>query len=106
MLTVKTPEEVLSLLETAFPPSPRPEEVPLAEARGRVLFAPVERMPTAGFPHTVTRDTPRAARAPMSWTVSCRPAGSTLWPGRTSSPLKMRLAPGAALLQTPMVPPP
>ena len=42
MLTVKTPEEVLSLLETAFPPSPRPEEVPLAEARGRVLFAPVE----------------------------------------------------------------
>lgn len=42
MLTVKTPEEVLSVLETAFSPSPRPEEVPLREARGRVLFAPVE----------------------------------------------------------------
>ena len=42
MLTVKTPEEVLSILETAFPSSPRPEEVPLTGARGRVLFAPVE----------------------------------------------------------------
>ena len=41
MLTVKTPEEVLHILETAFPPSPRPEEVPLAEALGRVLFAPI-----------------------------------------------------------------
>lgn len=42
MLTVKTPEEVLSILETAFSPAPRPEEVPLSEARGRVLSAPVE----------------------------------------------------------------
>lgn len=42
MLTVKTPEEALSILEAAFPPSPRPEDVPLHEARGRVLFAPVE----------------------------------------------------------------
>lgn len=42
MLTVKTPEEVLRLLETEFSPRPVPEEVPLSEARGRVLFAPVE----------------------------------------------------------------
>ena len=42
MLTVKTPEEVLSILETAFSPEPRPEDVPLSEARGRVLFAPVK----------------------------------------------------------------
>lgn len=42
MLTVKTPDEVLSILNTAFPPSPVPEEVSLSEARGRVLFAPVE----------------------------------------------------------------
>ena len=42
MLTVKTPEEALHIVETAFPPRPSPEEVPLAEARGRVLFAPVE----------------------------------------------------------------
>lgn len=41
MLTVKTPEEVLVILETAFPPRPMPEEVPLEEARGRVLCAPV-----------------------------------------------------------------
>ena len=41
MLTVKTPEEVLVILETAFPPRPVPEEVPLEEARGRVLCAPV-----------------------------------------------------------------
>lgn len=41
MLTVKTPEEVLHILETAFPPSPRPEEVPLAEALGRVLIASI-----------------------------------------------------------------
>ena len=42
MLSVKTPEEVLSILEAAFPPCPRPEEVSLCEALGRVLFAPVE----------------------------------------------------------------
>lgn len=42
MLTVKTPDEVLYILETAFLSSPTPEEVPLSEARGRVLFAPVE----------------------------------------------------------------
>ena len=42
MLTVKTPDEVLSILETAFPSAPTPEEIPLPEARGRVLSAPVE----------------------------------------------------------------
>ena len=41
MLTVKTPEEVLDILETAFSLRPRPEEVPLDEARGRTLSAPV-----------------------------------------------------------------
>ncbi|MDE7261839.1 MAG: molybdopterin molybdotransferase MoeA [Oscillospiraceae bacterium] len=41
MLTVRTPEEVLHILETAFSPRPKPEEIPLAEARGRVLFAPI-----------------------------------------------------------------
>lgn len=41
MLTVKTPEEVLRILETAFPPAPKPEEILLGEARGRILFAPV-----------------------------------------------------------------
>ena len=41
MLTVKTPEEALALLETAFPPRPEREEVPLGEARGRVLFGDV-----------------------------------------------------------------
>lgn len=42
MLTVKTPDEVLYILETAFPSTPAPEEIPLSGARGRVLFAPVE----------------------------------------------------------------
>ena len=42
MLTVKTPDEVLNILETDFPSRPTPEKVPLSEARGRVLFAPVE----------------------------------------------------------------
>ena len=41
MLTVKTPEEALLTLEAAFPPRPSPEEVPLGQARGRILFAPV-----------------------------------------------------------------
>lgn len=38
MLTVKTPEEALALLEASFPPRPEREEVPLAAARGRVLY--------------------------------------------------------------------
>lgn len=42
MLTVKTPEEVLRTLEEAFPPRPETEEVPLREAAGRVLSAPVK----------------------------------------------------------------
>lgn len=41
MLTVKTPEEVFAVMEAEFPPRPRPEEVPLEAARGRVLCAPV-----------------------------------------------------------------
>lgn len=41
MLTVKTPEEVFTVMEAAFPPRPRSEEVPLDAARGRVLCAPV-----------------------------------------------------------------
>ncbi len=41
MLTVKTPDEVLAILEEAFPPSPAPESVGLEAALGRVLFADV-----------------------------------------------------------------
>ena len=37
MLTVKTPEEALTLLESSFPPRPEGEAVPLSAARGRVL---------------------------------------------------------------------
>ena len=68
--------------------------------------SPVEMIPTTGLRHTVTAAAPRAASAPISWLASRRPAGSTTWPGRTSSPLKIRLAPGAAGLQTPMAPSP
>lgn len=43
MLTVKTPEEVLQLISTAFSPLDRPpESVPLATALGRVLAARIE----------------------------------------------------------------
>ncbi|MBQ7174730.1 MAG: molybdopterin molybdotransferase MoeA [Lachnospiraceae bacterium] len=42
MLTVKTPEEAAGLLRESFPPSPLPEEVPLSEALGRVLYCPAK----------------------------------------------------------------
>lgn len=41
MLTVKTPTEALAALEAAFLPCPQPESVPLDQALGRVLYAPV-----------------------------------------------------------------
>ena len=41
MLTVKTPEEALALMEDVFPPCPKGEEIPLGAAWGRVLFLPV-----------------------------------------------------------------
>ena len=41
MLSVKTPEEVYTIMEKAFPPRPVSEEVPLEAACGRVLFGPV-----------------------------------------------------------------
>lgn len=80
MLYVKTPEEVLALIESEFSPLEQAEFVALSEAVGRVLAEDIaareyvpdfDRSTVDGF--AVAPVTPSAAAMPSRRSCPCRP---------------------------------